>query len=159
MSSVNDTQVGGSHYRSDLQHWDLMEMFDVRYLEANTIRYLTRWRAKGGVVDLRKADHYVEKIIEGYRLRAGMSPWRRLWSRRRRPTHRRVDWRVVETFFDANHVRLPERYCIAALLSHREVHYLLRVREHVSRLIQVAEAANSTGDTGEVGLAGDHGRS
>ena len=30
----------------------------------NAIKYLTRWRDKGGIEDLRKAKHYIEKLIE-----------------------------------------------------------------------------------------------
>ena len=30
----------------------------------NAIKYLARWRDKGGVDDLRKAIHYIEKLIE-----------------------------------------------------------------------------------------------
>ena len=32
----------------------------------NAIKYLSRWREKGGVEDLRKARHYIDKLIELY---------------------------------------------------------------------------------------------
>jgi hypothetical protein len=28
------------------------------------VKYVTRWRQKGGVEDLRKARHYLDKLIE-----------------------------------------------------------------------------------------------
>ena len=61
----NARQVGGSHYKSNgfLQHWDIMEVFQVPYLEGNGSKYLSRWHLKNGVQDLEKALHYVEKLL------------------------------------------------------------------------------------------------
>jgi len=64
MSRVNANQVGGDHYRSDYQHWDLIERHGIGYLEGCATKYVTRWRKKNGVQDLEKALHYVEKLIE-----------------------------------------------------------------------------------------------
>lgn len=65
--SANDHQVDGNHYRgAAIQHWDLMMTYDVRYLPGNATKYLCRWRSKNGVTDLRKARHYVEKMLEIY---------------------------------------------------------------------------------------------
>lgn len=76
--AVNDTQVGGDHYRSDYQHWDFIELNGIGYLEAAATKYVTRWRSKGGVGDLEKAVHYVEKLAElykeGRRLPRGHAP-------------------------------------------------------------------------------------
>lgn len=63
MTDPNATQVGGSHYRSDFQHWDIIEDNDVGYLEGCASKYVTRWRKKGGVEDLRKAVHYLQKAL------------------------------------------------------------------------------------------------
>ena len=54
-------QVGGSHYK-DLEYQPI-EFFEDLHLDAfqaNVIKYLARWRKKGGVEDLRKALHYVQ---------------------------------------------------------------------------------------------------
>lgn len=65
MPKANDIQHGGSHYRKlGIQHWDYVVVNNIPYLEACAIKYLTRWRDKGGIEDLRKAKHYVEKLIE-----------------------------------------------------------------------------------------------
>ncbi len=61
---ANDIQVGGEHYRSSYQHWDLAVNTGMGYLEGNTTRYVVRWRDKNGVEDLRKALHYVDKLLE-----------------------------------------------------------------------------------------------
>jgi hypothetical protein len=63
--SANDTQVGGSHYqKGDRQHWDEADDFDVPYLEGVASKYPLRWREKGGLEDLRKTLHYIDKIAE-----------------------------------------------------------------------------------------------
>ena len=64
--SANDTQVGGSHYRSGLQHWDLIERYGIGYLEAAATKYVVRWRKKNGVEDLKKSRHYTVKLLELY---------------------------------------------------------------------------------------------
>jgi hypothetical protein len=63
--TANDQQVGGSHYRKlAIQHWDYVVANGIPYLEARAIAYLTRWRDKGGLEDLLKAQHFVQKLIE-----------------------------------------------------------------------------------------------
>lgn len=65
MSSVNDRQVGGSHYQSRYQHWDfVVRVLKNRYLEGAVTKYATRWRKKNGKQDLEKAAHYLQKLID-----------------------------------------------------------------------------------------------
>lgn len=62
--SANDTQVGGTHYKkSTFQPWD-WERYGVGGLEWTAIKHVTRFRDKGGVEDLQKAIHYIDKLIE-----------------------------------------------------------------------------------------------
>jgi hypothetical protein len=56
--------VGGTHYKAKVECWDFIAANDIGYFEGTAIKYLTRWRKKGGVEDLRKAIHFVEKLIE-----------------------------------------------------------------------------------------------
>lgn len=64
-TGANAIQYGGDHYKKlGIQHWDYVEANGIPYLEACAIKYLTRWRDKGGVTDLRKAIHFIEKRIE-----------------------------------------------------------------------------------------------
>lgn len=71
-SSAVVAQVGGDHYAQGmgmcpncgfkgLQHWDLYAT--APYLEGTATKYITRWREKGGLEDLRKAISYLNKII------------------------------------------------------------------------------------------------
>jgi len=62
--SANDSQVGGTHYRSKIQTWDYIMANDLNYLEGNIVKYVSRHRHKHGVEDLRKAMHYLQKLIE-----------------------------------------------------------------------------------------------
>lgn len=63
--SANDKQVGGDHYsRKAIQHWDYVLANDIPYLEAQIIKYVGRWRDKNGIEDLKKAQHFLEKLIE-----------------------------------------------------------------------------------------------
>lgn len=63
--SANDVQHGGQHYKKQaIQVWDYVTANNIPYLEGNVIRYISRWRDKGGLQDLLKAKHYVEKLIE-----------------------------------------------------------------------------------------------
>jgi len=39
-------------------------MNDIPFLEGNIIKYVSRWRDKGGMADLEKAKHYLEKLME-----------------------------------------------------------------------------------------------
>ena len=63
--SANDMQVGGTHYsKNAIQPWDYIVKNNIGYLEGNIIKYISRWRDKGGIDDLRKVIHYAEKLIE-----------------------------------------------------------------------------------------------
>lgn len=62
---ANATQVGGQHYAAKpIQPWDFIAANGLGYFEGNVVKYLSRWRDKGGVQDLHKAAHYLQKLIE-----------------------------------------------------------------------------------------------
>ena len=62
---ANEVQVAGSHYKhKTIQPWDYIAANALGYFEGNVIKYVSRWRDKGGVDDLRKARHYLDKLIE-----------------------------------------------------------------------------------------------
>jgi hypothetical protein len=77
--SANDYQVGGNHYRTNAggsemgggqeQHWDrLVRRYGLEkafiWFVGNITAYVERYRDKNGVEDLRKARHYLDKLIE-----------------------------------------------------------------------------------------------
>lgn len=63
--SANEEQVGGDHYRDQaIQPWDYIARNRLGYFEGNIVKYVSRWKQKGGIQDLQKARHYLDKLIE-----------------------------------------------------------------------------------------------
>lgn len=64
-SDALSTQVGGSHYKDlPIQPVQYIHANGIGYFEGCVIKYVSRWRAKGGIADLAKAKHYLELLIE-----------------------------------------------------------------------------------------------
>lgn len=62
---ANQIQVGGDHYnKHEIQPWDAVTSWGLGFLDGNAVKYLARWRHKNGLQDLRKAQHYISKLIE-----------------------------------------------------------------------------------------------
>ncbi len=62
---ANDIQHGGNHYKSQtIQPWDYIVSNNLGFLEGNAVKYLSRFRKKNGIEDLKKARHYIDKLIE-----------------------------------------------------------------------------------------------
>ena len=60
-----DVQVGGDHYKKlKIQPIEYIHANQLPYCEANVVKYISRWRDKGGIKDLEKVKHYVDLIIE-----------------------------------------------------------------------------------------------
>lgn len=61
----SEQQVGGDHYRQrSIQPWDIWQEYGMNAFEGAVLKYLLRWRDKGGVEDLKKARHTLDKLIE-----------------------------------------------------------------------------------------------
>ena len=64
-SLANEAQVGGNHYKTKaIQPWDYIVSNNLGYLEGCIVKYVSRYKEKGGVQDLEKAVHYLQKLIE-----------------------------------------------------------------------------------------------
>lgn len=62
---ANNKQIGGNHYKeATIEPWDAVLDWKLGYLDGSAIKYIARWRKKGGVQDLQKAIHFLEKLIE-----------------------------------------------------------------------------------------------
>jgi hypothetical protein len=64
---ANDRQVGGSHYKGDgekTEHWDFVAQWQLDYFQGLITKYVVRWKLKGGIQDLEKALHTLDKYIE-----------------------------------------------------------------------------------------------
>ena len=64
-TSALDKQESGSHYKDKgIQPIVYIHANNLGFCEGNVVKYVTRWRDKGGEADLRKAIHYLELLIE-----------------------------------------------------------------------------------------------
>jgi len=67
--SADSKQEGGRHYKNcppEFQHWNLVVVHNWSYFQAQAIKYIMRYKDKNGVEDLKKAQHFIEKMIEVY---------------------------------------------------------------------------------------------
>lgn len=64
--TANDIQIAGNHYKQfkGLEPWDVVTRWGLGYLDGTALKYISRWRHKGGVQDLQKAIHFLQKCIE-----------------------------------------------------------------------------------------------
>tara|TARA_R110000737_G_scaffold75119_3_gene104599 strand:- start:767 stop:1150 length:384 start_codon:yes stop_codon:yes gene_type:complete len=66
-----DTQVGGGHYKDYvIQPLEFITKNNIPFIEGNIIKYITRWKDKNGVEDLKKVIHYTQLLaqLEGLNL-------------------------------------------------------------------------------------------
>jgi hypothetical protein len=64
-SRANARQVDGDHYKKrGIQPWDYIAANCLDWFTGEIVKYITRWRDKGGVKDLEKARHVLDKYIE-----------------------------------------------------------------------------------------------
>jgi hypothetical protein len=58
-------QVGGNHYKKyKIQPVEFIIKNNIGFVEGNIIKYILRFKEKGGVQDLLKAKHYIELLID-----------------------------------------------------------------------------------------------
>tara|TARA_R100000951_G_scaffold92340_1_gene80767 strand:- start:193 stop:471 length:279 start_codon:yes stop_codon:yes gene_type:complete len=69
-ATADDYQVAGAHYTSKtVQPWEYMEAIMPEeqfegYIRGNIIKYISRYPEKGGKIDVEKARHYIDKLLE-----------------------------------------------------------------------------------------------
>jgi hypothetical protein len=58
-------QHGGTHYKAlKIQPVEYIHANGIGFMEGSVIKYVTRWRDKGGIQDLQKAKHFIEMLID-----------------------------------------------------------------------------------------------
>lgn len=63
--SALSRQEGGGHYKAmAIQPVEFIHANKIGYFEGNVIKYVSRWRDKNGIEDLKKAKHYIELLID-----------------------------------------------------------------------------------------------
>lgn len=65
MTSNLTRQIGGDHYVNlPIQPAEYNYKNKIPFIEGSVIKYVTRWRNKNGILDLQKAIHFLELLIE-----------------------------------------------------------------------------------------------
>lgn len=63
---IKSKQIGGDHYKSNIEPWDVFLDWRLDPWACNVIKYVQRHRKKAGKQDLEKAKHYLEFMIDNY---------------------------------------------------------------------------------------------
>ena len=67
MLNPKNIQIGGSHYlMKKIQPIDFILANDLNFCEGSIIKYICRYKEKGGKEDLEKIKHYVDFLIQEY---------------------------------------------------------------------------------------------
>ena len=62
---ASETQIGGSHYSNmAIQPIEFIHKNNLSFIQGNIIKYVCRYKSKGGIEDLNKAKHYIDLLIE-----------------------------------------------------------------------------------------------
>lgn len=65
-----DTQVGGTHYtKCGIQPFEYSMRNGLDPMQHTVVKYVTRFRDKGGIADLEKAKHTIDLLIQFERAR------------------------------------------------------------------------------------------
>lgn len=65
MEKALDTQIGGNHYKDlKIQPIEYIMANNLNYCQGNAVKYVTRYKAKNGLEDLKKAKHYIDLLIQ-----------------------------------------------------------------------------------------------
>ena len=124
--SANDKKI--KHYVSEHQHWDLAVTIPLGYLEGCSTKYVVRWRKKGGLDDLHKAMHYLDKLIEVFVPKPIA-----------RNLNRSEIQYEVSRFAAANHLSIIEEEFILLLSSYRTDDNLRTARLVLEDIIDLAK--------------------
>jgi hypothetical protein len=65
LPSALGVQEGGQHYKKAvIQPIEYIHANGIPFAEGSVIKYVSRWRDKGGIEDLKKARHFIDLLIE-----------------------------------------------------------------------------------------------
>jgi len=62
---MNDN-INPTYYRKGIETTDYIVSHSMNYLEGNIIKYITRYKDKGGLEDLKKAEWYLTRLKKEY---------------------------------------------------------------------------------------------
>lgn len=139
----NARQVGGTHYNQvSVQHWDLVLLNKLPYLEAQITKYITRWQKKGqGVQDVEKSGHYLDKLIISLETGVLPMPTETMTSIQSPRTNPPVS---LDDFASQNRIGDIEKTIFFLLLTYTTMDELVRVRILLAHLLQMAQEYEAT---------------
>jgi hypothetical protein len=53
-----------NHYTKGIECIDFIDSWDMSFIEGNIIKYVTRYKFKNGLEDLKKARFYLDRLIK-----------------------------------------------------------------------------------------------
>ena len=62
---MNDN-INPTYYRKGIETTDYIVSHSMNYLEGNIIKYVTRYKDKGGLEDIEKAEWYLTRLKKAY---------------------------------------------------------------------------------------------
>jgi len=127
MQRANEKQIGGDHYRCKYQHWDFATKNHLDYLQGCATKYVSRWRKKNGIQDLKKSLHYVEKLSENFKERFG----------------EKASIRELSLFQQFNELIDEETKIIGLICNYKTLKNLKEAEVRIKMLIQMEEAKQS----------------
>lgn len=129
---ANSTQVAGTHYASEYQHWDfVLNGLGGRYFEGQVTKYVFRWRKKNGIQDLEKALHFLAKMRQEF-INGACIPLSVVWE----ITGEGGDVpRQALLFCAKNNLGYSEQRVMELMATWRKVEDLDAIRDHIRALI------------------------
>jgi len=62
--TMSEDKINPSYYKKGIETTDYIVSHDMNYVEGNIIKYVTRYKDKGGLQDLLKAEWYLNRLIK-----------------------------------------------------------------------------------------------
>ena len=59
-------KINPDYYRGGIETADYIESNKMDYFQGNVIKYVTRFKRKNGLEDLKKAEWYLQRLIRQY---------------------------------------------------------------------------------------------
>jgi hypothetical protein len=112
-------QVGGDHYKKcKIQPVEYIHGNNIPFIEGCVIKYISRWRDKGGVADLEKAKHFINLLIE-----LEQNGTDEKISNRSTGLLRPTESSTTETYVQGNSIAVRDRVCNIASEIHPDYAY------------------------------------
>jgi hypothetical protein len=64
MDKYKERVIHPNHYNRGIEMWDYAHSHNLDFFEGNIVKYVTRWKDKNGIEDLKKCIQYLNKLIE-----------------------------------------------------------------------------------------------